>query len=121
MQDGPQMQKKLGILASIFQDGRLAWRLVRDPRISDWLKLVPFLSLLYLVSPIDLIPDPILGLGQLDDLGIILLAIKLFLTLCPPELVNEHLEHLRGYAKATPKGENNGEEYLDGVHYELRD
>ncbi|MBI3943906.1 MAG: DUF1232 domain-containing protein [Chloroflexi bacterium] len=115
------MQNKLGILASIIQDGRLAWRLIRDQRVSDWLKLVPFLSLLYLVSPIDLVPDPILGLGQLDDLGIILLAIKLFLTLCPPELVNEHLEQLRGYAKTSSQAEKGDDEYLDGVHYELKD
>ncbi|MCC7390157.1 MAG: DUF1232 domain-containing protein [Phycisphaerales bacterium] len=32
--------------------------------------------LLYCLSPIDLIPDPAIGIGQLDDLGAILLSIR---------------------------------------------
>lgn len=35
--------------------------------------------LLYVISPIDLVPDLILGLGQLDDLGAIALTIKALL------------------------------------------
>lgn len=35
------------------------------------------MSLLYLISPLDLIPDPIPGLGLIDDIGIVLLLITL--------------------------------------------
>jgi uncharacterized membrane protein YkvA (DUF1232 family) len=51
---------------------RLTWRLLRDPKVAPFAKLaLPILALVYLISPIDLIPDMILGLGQIDDLGII--------------------------------------------------
>jgi uncharacterized membrane protein YkvA (DUF1232 family) len=51
---------------------QLTWRMLRDPRVAPYAKvLLPVLALVYLISPIDLIPDMILGLGQVDDLGVI--------------------------------------------------
>lgn len=78
---------------------RLAWRLFRDSRVAPLLKLfVPILVLLYLVSPIDLIPDVLLGIGQLDDIGVmaaaLLLAIRLLPRLAPDEVVSDHLRDL---------------------------
>ena len=35
--------------------------------------------------------DAFLGLGQLDDIAILLLGFKLFVELSPPEIVREHL------------------------------
>jgi uncharacterized membrane protein YkvA (DUF1232 family) len=43
---------------------------------------------------IDLVPDALLGLGQLDDLAVILLGVKAFIDLCPPEIVKEHLAEI---------------------------
>ena len=77
----------MGILRKIV----LAYKLLRDSRVPVLLKAIPMLGLAYLVFPMDLIADPILGLGQLDDLTVILLSIKTFVDLCPPELVEEHL------------------------------
>ncbi|MBC8263985.1 MAG: DUF1232 domain-containing protein [Anaerolineales bacterium] len=51
-------------------------------------------TLLYLLFPIDLIPDPMLGLGQLDDIGVILLGLKLFIELSPQEIVRRHLREM---------------------------
>ena len=34
-----------------------------------------FLTFLYFISPIDLIPDVFVGVGQLDDLGIIIYGV----------------------------------------------
>jgi uncharacterized membrane protein YkvA (DUF1232 family) len=62
---------------------RLAMRLFREPRVPMLLKSVPVLAALYVISPIDLVPDFLPGLGQLDDLGIILAALELFVRLCP--------------------------------------
>ena len=52
--------------------------------------IIPGLAGLYLLFPIDLLPDFVLGLGQLDDLAVIALAIKLFIQLVPRNIVNEY-------------------------------
>ncbi|WP_405997097.1 DUF1232 domain-containing protein [Streptomyces sp. NBC_00829] len=49
-----------------------ARRLLRDAGIPATNKLVFWGALIYLVSPVDLLPDPIL----LDDIGILLLALR---------------------------------------------
>ena len=86
-----QNQGGSGILGELMERGRLVWRLMNDERVPTWLKLsVPMLVLLYFISPIDLIPDFILGLGQLDDLGIVLLGMALFIRLAPEAAVDEH-------------------------------
>lgn len=46
-------------------------------------KVVPLLSVLYVISPLDFMPDFFPVLGQLDDLGIAVVALELFLRLCP--------------------------------------
>jgi uncharacterized membrane protein YkvA (DUF1232 family) len=83
-----------GVLASIIKNTRLVWRLLRDRDVPAWLKTIPPVTLLYLLFPIDFIPDPILGLGQLDDLGVILLGLKLFIELSPQEIVRRHLREM---------------------------
>lgn len=70
---------------------RLFSRLVKDPRVSALPKLVVLGILAYVVLPTDLIPDFIPGLGQADDLAVIVAGLKLFLRLCPPDVVQEHL------------------------------
>jgi uncharacterized membrane protein YkvA (DUF1232 family) len=42
------------------------------------------------LSPIDLIPDILIGLGQLDDLGIILASMRLFESVTPGYIADEH-------------------------------
>jgi uncharacterized membrane protein YkvA (DUF1232 family) len=86
----------LGFLADLVKQIRLFWRLLNDPRVPTWVKAIPVVALLYLLSPIDLIPDPALGLGQLDDLAIILLGLKLFRDLSPTMVVREHQTEIEG-------------------------
>nr|WP_290670499.1 DUF1232 domain-containing protein [Ardenticatena sp.] len=69
------------------QHGVLAWRLFRDTRVSPMLKLIPIVSVLYIISPVDLLPDVMPGLGQVDDIGLFLLALQLFISLAPQEVV----------------------------------
>lgn len=70
---------------------RLVWRLLNDPRVSPLTKLIiPGLVLLYLFFPLDLAPDPIPLLGQLDDLAVLLIALRAFIAFCPPEVVRQH-------------------------------
>ena len=84
----------LGWLEDVVRQARLAWRLLWDKRVPAWTKLIPPVALAYVIFPIDIIPDVALGLGQLDDIAIVLLGAKLFIELAPPEIVREHLRAL---------------------------
>ncbi len=92
---------------------RLTWRLFRDERVATWMKAaVPVIAALYLIAPIDLIPDFILGLGQIDDLSIIGVALfamtKLLPRLAPNSVTSEHLSEMRGEAVRTESKEQDG-------------
>lgn len=82
-------------LKDVVRQIRLAWRLFWDGRVPLWTKIVPPAVLAYVVSPIDILPDfPPMGLNQLDDVAVVLLGVRLFIELAPPEVVREHLEAL---------------------------
>ena len=68
---------------SLLRELQIIWRLLQDDQVSPLLKIVPLLSLVYLVWPIDLIAAPALGLGQLDDILIIILGILTLRYLSP--------------------------------------
>jgi len=87
-------------MAEILRYGRLIWRLWQDSRVPTWLKLIPPATLVYLFLPLDLLPDPLLGLGQLDDLAVILLGLRLFVALAPKEVVHQHLMEMGGRRQA---------------------
>jgi uncharacterized membrane protein YkvA (DUF1232 family) len=78
----------------LWQDAQLAWNLFRDPRVPTYMKGVPLLAVLYVISPFDLIPGIIPILGQLDDLALLVLGVKVFLNLIPEELVREHRQRM---------------------------
>ncbi len=71
---------------------KLFSRLVRDPRVSLSPKLILLAVLAYVILPGDLVPDFLLGLGQVDDLLVIFLGLNLFLRLCPRAIVREHVQ-----------------------------
>ena len=86
---GEQERELLGWLREFLLQFELAWKLLWDKRVSGFTKLVPLATLVYLFLPIDLLPDPVLGLGQVDDLVMILLGLRMFISLCPPDVVAE--------------------------------
>jgi len=71
---------------------KLFLRLMKDPRVTPVPKLLPLAILVYLVMPIDLLPDFIPGLGQIDDAVVIFLGLRFFLRLCPHDVVQEHVK-----------------------------
>lgn len=85
-----------GWLKDFFGQFQLAWRLLFDKRVAVVSKIIPLLTLLYVVFPFDPIPDLVLGLGQLDDVAILLIGLRLFVSLCPADLVDEHKLALGG-------------------------
>ena len=93
------------ILQDIWQNLQLAFRLYGDPRVSMLLKtMAPVVALAYVIMPIDLLPDFIPVLGQLDEVAIALLLVRLFIALAPPEVVAEY----RGEAPASTAGAGAG-------------
>jgi hypothetical protein len=81
-----------GFLHDITLRIKLILRLMADGRVNPLLKLLPVGSLVYLIMP-DIAPGPI------DDAAVIWLATYLFVELCPPEVVQEHLEALNATRK----------------------
>ena len=84
----------LRFLRALPQFVLLYWRLVRDGRVSVWPKALLLLSFLYVLSPLDFIPDVIPFVGEVDDLVVLIVACRLFIYLCPPEVVREHVRRI---------------------------
>ena len=82
-----QERELLGWLRDFLSQFELAWRLLWDRRVSFFTKLVPIALLGYLLMPFDLVPDALLGLGQVDDLVVVLVGMRMFVSLCPPDVV----------------------------------
>ncbi len=74
----------------MFKRLRTAWRIyrtaVRDPRTPFAAKALPWMGLLYLLSPIDLIPDVLPVIGQLDDVTILVVFLLWAFRLIPKDL-----------------------------------
>ena len=78
------MWKRLSLLWAVVRgDARLLWLALKHPLSPGWLKPAVALMLLYVVSPVDLIPDAIPILGLMDDVVLIPLAIRFVLRRLP--------------------------------------
>ncbi len=53
-----------------------------------------------MVSPLDVIPDFIPVIGEMDDIVVVLSGLWLFIGLCPPEVVRETVHDIAARAKA---------------------
>ena len=71
--------------------GRLILRLMLDRRVPIWSKLIIPGGIIYMVSPFDIIPDFLIGLGWLDDIFAIVATTTLFLLSIPSDILREHL------------------------------
>jgi uncharacterized membrane protein YkvA (DUF1232 family) len=73
---------------------RLVWALLRDSRVPAGQKLILAGIVGYIVLPIDLIPDFVPVLGQLDDIAVVLLGLDLFIRSAPQDVVEEHMSRI---------------------------
>ena len=71
--------------------GRLILRLMLDRRVPIWSKLIIPGGIIYMLSPFDIIPDFLIGLGWLDDIFAIVATTTLFLLSIPSDILREHL------------------------------
>jgi uncharacterized membrane protein YkvA (DUF1232 family) len=78
------------LLKAFWTHVRLAVRLVREPRVQWWCKSIPLAAAAYVLSPIDFLPDIVPLLGQLDDVGLLALALESFLRVVPHDAAAFH-------------------------------
>jgi uncharacterized membrane protein YkvA (DUF1232 family) len=79
------------------------WKLFKHPQTPRAAKLVAIAVIAYAVSPIDLIPDFIPLLGQLDELILLPLGVALVVKLTPPPLWEARLREAEASAERLPK------------------
>ena len=71
------------LLWRLLNSARLLGRLMREPRVPLLTKAIPVMAGLYILTPLDFVPDIVPALGQLDDLVIAVVAVETFFRLCP--------------------------------------
>lgn len=79
------------------------WKLARSRNTPRAARLVAWLVLAYALSPIDLIPDFIPVLGQLDDILLIPLGVALVARLVPAPMWQALLRDAEAQAERLPK------------------
>ena len=66
--------------------------------------IIPGVVGVYLLSPIDFMPDVLPLLGQIDDIAVLFGGVMLFIQMCPPDVVDEHRAALAGEVQGAATG-----------------
>ena len=85
------MVMRLLLSSGIRGAARLVFALMRDRRVPLAAKLILPAAVVYVVLPIDILPDIIPVLGQIDDLVMLVVALVVFLMSVPRRVLMEHL------------------------------
>ena len=87
------MFKRLSLLWTVLRgDARRRWFALRHPLAPGWFKLGVALAVVYLVSPLDFVPDFIPFFGAVDDLVLVPLALRGLLQRLPPDVARAAAE-----------------------------
>jgi uncharacterized membrane protein YkvA (DUF1232 family) len=70
--------------------GRLLWSLLRDERVPVRGKIVAGAAAAYAISPIDLVPDFVPGRGYIDDVVVVVTALRYLTDVAGNDLLREH-------------------------------
>ena len=104
LKDIPKIAAKLGAMnrgpvETIWDKVQVLWRFIKDPEVAWAKKATAVGSLVYLVSPLDAVPDFIPGGGLLDDVAVILFVVqmlagslKAYAADTPPEAAEDKAE-----------------------------
>jgi uncharacterized membrane protein YkvA (DUF1232 family) len=90
---GVRIRDRIALFKAVYKDPRTPW----------YAKAVLAGTVAYLLSPIDLIPDFIPVLGQLDDAVIVPLGLWLAYRLVPREVWEEHRRRFEGKRDGPPR------------------
>jgi hypothetical protein len=112
------LTSKPGFVEGLVMRIKLILRLMGDKRVNPLLKIIPIATLVYLVMPD--IPGPF------DDAAVLWFGNYLFIQLCPPQVVEEHMAALKrvipgDWHDAPPEKEpaaGQGEDIIDGEYRE---
>jgi uncharacterized membrane protein YkvA (DUF1232 family) len=95
---------RLSIVRPLVVRARLIARLLRDASVPRYVKALAVVPVLYVISPLDVLPDFLPVLGQLDDLGVVLMAMEGLIALCPREVVEHHRSAILQGQRWSPAG-----------------
>lgn len=87
---GPEAATLRGALRLIPDVIRLLRRLAADPDLPKGVRIRIWLLLGYLASPIDIVPDFIPVIGYVDDVVIVVLAVRAIARAAGPEALRRH-------------------------------
>jgi uncharacterized membrane protein YkvA (DUF1232 family) len=111
-----------GVIQNLIIRGKLILRLMGDKRVNFLLKLLPIGALIYLVSPIDLIPGALIPvIGALDDAAVLWLGVTLFVNLCPEDVVQEHMNALQKVINSRARNAPEQDETYEVIDVEAHD
>ena len=82
-----RMKELLLLLPRLF---RLLVRMVGDPKVSRTDKMILAATILYVIVPLDFLPDMIPFLGQVDDSYLVAISILRMLNRADPSVVDRH-------------------------------
>lgn len=103
-----------GFLKDLMLRIKLILRLMGDSRVNPIIKLLPIGTLIYLIMPLDL-PGPF------DDAAVLWLGNSLFVELCPPHVVQEHLTQLRQIPPVNWDSAAQPDDVVDAEYRETRE
>ena len=69
---------------------KLLYRLIKDSRVSNMDKALLAAAVVYVLNPMDLSPDVIPLIGQIDDAYLLALSLLRLLSRADPEILDEH-------------------------------
>jgi uncharacterized membrane protein YkvA (DUF1232 family) len=98
--DEKKLAKRVAKLP-FFDKISLAGALFRDRRIGVAPRLIALALVLYIASPIDLLPDFIPVIGYFDDILIVLVGAGLLLRSIPGYIIEEHVSRYEEQARET--------------------
>jgi uncharacterized membrane protein YkvA (DUF1232 family) len=105
-----------GFFGELWQQAKLVLQLFLDPKVPIYLKVLPIAALAYLLFPFDFLPDVVPGLGQLDDLTILLIGAKVFIEMAPKDVVDKYLGRLNeGSVGKADAGDAEGSDIVEGI------
>lgn len=80
--------KRLSALWTLLRgDAKVVWHALRHPGTPGWFKLGVAGLLVYLVSPVDMVPDVLPLVGIVDDLVLVPLAVGFLIRQLPPAVL----------------------------------